>query len=93
MFKRKILIKNKRLKSEVEKRQLELLNSGTLNEINEAVDEQNAIDGEDIIEDCTKKNDYEEAHPELDAVEEQKKVSYNLLIKKVDYVYFYLDSS
>jgi phosphatidylinositol phospholipase C, beta len=82
-FKRKILIKNKRLKPEIEKRQLELLNSGTLNEINETVDEQNAIDGEDVIEDCIKKNDYEEAHPEFNSAEEQKKVSYNLLIKKV----------
>lgn len=48
MFKRKILIKNKRLKPDVEKRQLELLNTGHLAEVNEAIDEQNAVEGEDI---------------------------------------------
>ena len=46
LFKRKILIKNKRLKPEVEKRQLELLSMGQLTEVIETNDEQNAVEGE-----------------------------------------------
>ena len=85
-FKRKILIKNKRLKPEVEKRQLELLNSGKLNEINEGTDEQNFLEGEDV-EDISSKPAHsyvEEAHPELhvDTLEEQKKATFNIIIKK-----------
>ncbi len=75
LFKRKILIKNKRLKPETEKSkaqaamwstesgctvslwpvdfiwigQLELLSAGNLNELNEATDEQNAVEGEDTF--------------------------------------------
>ena len=87
-LKRKILIKNKRLKPDVEKRQLELLNAGKLNDINEANDEQNSVEGEDLdeinnAEKC--RSNVEEAHPELNADgghEEQKKVTINLLLKK-----------
>lgn len=85
-FRRKILIKNKRLKPESEKKQLELLNSGNLNDINEANEEQNAVEGEEIDENLKiQKPLVEEAHPELNAdgcLEEQKKVPFNLIIKK-----------
>jgi phosphatidylinositol phospholipase C beta len=91
-FKRKILIKNKRLKPEVEKRQLELLNSGKLNDINEATDEQN-IEGDEVdggleVHSSSKPVHHayvEEAHPELhvDTLEDQKKATFNIIIKKV----------
>jgi phosphatidylinositol phospholipase C beta len=90
-FKRKILIKNKRLKPEVEKRQLELLNSGKLNDINEATDEQNLecdeVDGGlEVPSSKPAHHAYvEEAHPELhvDTLEDQKKATFNIIIKKV----------
>jgi phosphatidylinositol phospholipase C beta len=89
MLKRKILIKNKRLKPEVEKRQLELLNSGKLNDINEATDDQNLVEGEEVDESNkalqpSARALIEEAHPELnaDTNEEPKKSSISLLIKK-----------
>lgn len=91
VLKRKILIKNKRLKPEVESRQLELLNAGKLNDINEANDEQNSVEGEDLEDNNVEKKNLaayiEEAHPELNADgghEEQKKVTINInmLLKK-----------
>jgi phosphatidylinositol phospholipase C beta len=89
LIKRKILIKNKRLKPEVEKRQLELLNSGKLNDINEANDEQNSVEGEDLDENNIEKKNIsafiEEAHPELNVDgghEEQKKATITILLKK-----------
>jgi predicted transcriptional regulator len=84
MLKRKILIKNKRLKPSVEKRQLELLKSG-INVINETNEDLNTVEGEEI-DDVNKTNQrplVEEAHPELSA-EEQKKATYKLMIKKVN---------
>lgn len=97
-FKRKILLKNKRLKPEVEKRQLELLNSGKLNDINEVTEEQNFVDGEDLDECNTAvkphqpTNYVEEAHPELhvDTLEEPKKATFNIIIKKVMHFYHVL---
>lgn len=88
-IKRKILIKNKRLKPEVEKRQLELLNSGKLIDISEANDDQNIVEGEDpdeaVAQASQPKPFVEEAHPELrvDTLEEQKKSTFNMIIKKV----------
>lgn len=86
MFKRKILIKNKRLKPDVEKRQIELLNAGKLNDINEANEDQNAVEGDEEIDDNSKtlRPFIEEAHPELNAdAEEQKKTPFNIIMKKV----------
>lgn len=84
-LKRKILIKNKRLKPEVEQRQLELLKAGQLNDINETNDEQYSVEGE-LEDDAVKiqRPTAEKAHPELnvDEHEEQKKTSYSLIIKK-----------
>jgi hypothetical protein len=83
------LIKNKRLKPEVEKRQLELLNAGKLNEINEATDEQNLegdeVDGGLEVPSKPAHTYVEEAHPELhvDTLEDQKKATFNIIIKKV----------
>ncbi len=48
LIKRKILIKNKRLKPEFEKIQLEKYSKGQLTEVIETPDEQNAVEGEDI---------------------------------------------
>lgn len=87
LLKRKILIKNKRLKPEVEKRQLELLNAGKLNDINETNDEQNSVEGEEMFEESIKSRPLvEEAHPELnvdghDGIE-LKKNTFSLIIKK-----------
>ncbi len=88
LLKRKILIKNKRLKPEVEKRQLELLNAGKLNDINEVTDEQNSVEGEEIFEDLKRPERpvIEEAHPELnvdghDGIE-TKKNTFSIMIKK-----------
>lgn len=71
-LKRKILIKNKRLKPEVEKKQLELLMNGILSDINENNDEQEGcVEGVEIdAENVTKSQQrpyFEEAHPELNA--------------------------
>ncbi|CAF0707706.1 unnamed protein product [Brachionus calyciflorus] len=84
MFKRKILIKNKRLKPDVEKRQLELLNAGKLIDINEVNEDQNAVEGEEIDDNSKALRPMvEEAHPELNAdSEETKKAPFNLIMKK-----------
>lgn len=83
LLRRKILIKNKRLKPEVEKRQLELLSAGKLNDINEANDD--SVEGDEAEEQAKiQRPTMEKAHPELnvDDHEETKKTSYNLMIKK-----------
>jgi len=89
-LKRKILIKNKRLKPEVEKKQLEQYkNNGNLNDINENADEQEGgVEGDDIdvenVKPANQRPFVEEAHPELNAEshEEQKKINLNMLLKK-----------
>jgi len=63
-----------------------LLNAGKLNDINEATDEQNSVEGEEIFEDNLKRPVIEEAHPELnvdghDGIE-SKKNSFSIMIKK-----------
>ena len=50
-LRRKILIKNKRLKAEVERRQLELINAGKLNEINEATNDE--VEGDEAANSTT----------------------------------------
>lgn len=67
---------------------MELLNAGKLNDINEATDEQNSVEGEEVEETAkTSRPIVEEAHPELnaDSTEESKKASYNIIIKKVNF--------
>ena len=74
--------------------QLELLNAGKLNDINETNDEQYSVEGEEIEENLKiHRPVFEEAHPELnvDSHEEQKKTSYNLMIKKV-FIKIFIDS-
>ncbi len=63
-----------------------MLNAGKLNDINEATDEQNSVEGEEIFEDNLKRPVIEEAHPELnvdghDGIE-SKKNSFSIKIKK-----------
>lgn len=63
-----------------------MLNAGKLNDINEATDEQNSVEGEEIFEDNLKRPVIEEAHPELnvdghDGIE-SKKNSFSIMIKK-----------
>jgi phosphatidylinositol phospholipase C, beta len=76
-FKRKILIKNKRLKPEEEQRQLELIKSGQLNDLNDCNEE---VDGEEPFPiPNVKRRFIEEAHPELNVDEEPvKKTSFNV---------------
>lgn len=70
-----------------------MLKAGKLNEINEANDEQNVVEGEDAEE--TARNQprpiVEDAHPELyvDAEESKKPVTFNLLIKKVIHTHLF----
>ncbi|CAF3918267.1 unnamed protein product, partial [Rotaria sp. Silwood1] len=71
LLKRKILIKNKRLKPEVEKHQLDLFLEGFDTEINNENDLDSAanVEGEDgppvYVDNMKLRDDDDEAHPEL----------------------------
>ncbi|CAF1196480.1 unnamed protein product, partial [Didymodactylos carnosus] len=70
LLKRKILIKNKRLKPDVEKKQLEQWRQGQINEVNNETEGDSAanVEGEDgpaLLDEIKLREQHEEAHPEL----------------------------
>ncbi|CAF0940034.1 unnamed protein product, partial [Didymodactylos carnosus] len=79
MLKRKILIKNKRLKPDIEQKQLEQWRQGQINEVNNDTEMDSAanVEGEDgpaILDEMKLREQDDEAHPELsvDLIEDKR---------------------